>query len=99
MLLCTGVERIEITHYFCRYIDRWSESPNSFVVEPWFRYDNELDQYFERAYSKYCSATDGSTKRRKRAKLGEAGELWEVRMDFMYPSERNIYLSCYLAIQ
>lgn len=41
------------------------------------RYDQELDQYFERAYSKYCSTTDGSTKRRKRAKLGEAGELWE----------------------
>lgn len=41
------------------------------------RYDQELDQYFERAYSKYCSTTDGSTKRRRRAKLGEAGDLWE----------------------
>ncbi|CAK9270394.1 unnamed protein product [Sphagnum jensenii] len=44
------------------------------------RYDQELDEYLERAYDKYCSTTDGSTKRRKRARLAGAevdGELWQ----------------------
>ena len=43
------------------------------------RYDAELDDYLERAYQKYRKTTDGSTKRRKRAKLANAGnDLWQV---------------------
>ena len=43
------------------------------------RYDAELEEYLERAYQRYRNATDGSTKRRKRAKLSNADkELWQV---------------------
>lgn len=42
------------------------------------RYDAELEEYLERAYQRYRKATDGSTKRRKRAKLTNAAkELWQ----------------------
>lgn len=42
------------------------------------RYDAELEEYLERAYQRYRNATDGSTKRRKRAKLTNADkELWQ----------------------
>ncbi|CAM6085316.1 unnamed protein product [Calypogeia fissa] len=44
------------------------------------RYDAELDEYLEEAYDVYRKSTDGSTARRKRAKLANAdknGELWE----------------------
>lgn len=57
----------------------------------------QLDEYFERAYSKYCSTTDGSTKRRKRAKLAgveEDGELWEVRrmLDHLWMLRLNFHI-------
>eukprot|EP00250_Pteridium_aquilinum_P005462 c1554_g1_i1 orf=81-2570(+) len=43
-------------------------------------YDAELEDYLDRAYERYRKSTDGSTKRRKRAKLGNADkELWEEK--------------------
>mgnify|MGYP000040538217 FL=1 len=43
------------------------------------KYDAELDDYLERAYQKYRKTTDGSTKRRKRARLANADkDLWQV---------------------
>lgn len=42
------------------------------------KYDVELEKYLDRAYERYRKSTDGSSKRRKRAKLGHADkELWQ----------------------
>ncbi|KAI5056953.1 hypothetical protein GOP47_0028771 [Adiantum capillus-veneris] len=42
------------------------------------KYDTELENYLDRAYARYRKSTDGSTKRRKRAKLSNSDkELWQ----------------------
>lgn len=73
-------ERLVLSHVSLYSFRLLSSSAYS-EVDLSCRYDAELEEYLEHAYDKFRAAKDGSTKRRKRARLADEDhqlELWQV---------------------